>query len=167
MTDAVEKPIDVYPNPSVFQKNISDLPKDRIIDTDPNAYKNASADFVEFATGKMNIADFREKYPDDLDKPVGLFKTVDNETYLEGASTSVGNVTGIEASKFARIAAMNELAERIAEAQYPIIDHEKSKLMASAFINAKTIEDRKNATSKYHQLDQAFKYADVIETITD
>jgi len=165
MTEIAEKTIDVQPNPVAFKENISNLPKGKIVDINPDTYLKASNDFVNMANGIITEKDFIKNHPE-LEKPVGLYKTIINEP-LHGGSTLIGNVTGIEATGYVQISAIENLAEDIAEAKYPIIDHEKSKLMANAFSNTKTIEERHNAISKYSQLDQAFKYADAVEIITN
>lgn len=171
MTETAKKPIiemqiDVVPNPTKFNENISNLRKDKILDTDPNTYKNAAAEFVNLAAGKTDIRDFIQKYPK-LVEPVAMFKIADNEIHLNGGSTLIANINGIDASKYARLSVIENLAEDIAEGKYPIINLKKSESMATAFINANTPEEQEKAVKTYNQLGPAFEFAAAMKTITN
>lgn len=96
-----------------------------------------------------------------------MFKIADNEIHLNGGSTLIANINGIDASKYARLSVIENLAEDIAEGKYPIINLKKSESMATAFINANTPEEQEKAVKTYNQLGPAFEFAAAMKTITN
>lgn len=142
---------------AVFMKNISSLPKDKITHINPEIYKQAAKDFLE-----MNSKDFINKYPE-LSKAEAMYKAVQEQVNLHH---SHGQIMGADATEYVRQSVKENLAEDIAEAKYPIVDHDKSKMLAEAFINAKTQEQRSSAILAHPELEQAFMFNDAMQKIS-
>lgn len=167
MAETVDKIIDAQINQAAFEKNISDISKYVIANTDPDTYKTASMRFVSMANGDISQDDFKKEYSK-LDIPVSMLKTVIQQTHLSGGIGTGGRIiSGQEATEYTRQSVIENLAEDIAEAKYPIIDRKKSTDISNAFAEAKTPEQRAKAIEKYGQLEQAFQFSDVMMKIQE
>lgn len=140
-----------------FMKNISNLPKDKIIDTNPETYKQAAKDFLE-----MSSKAFVQKYPE-LSKADAMYKAVQEQVHLHNSS---GPIEGKDATVYVRKSVLENIAEDIAEAKFLIVDHEKSKALSEAFINAKTPEQRTSVIQAHPELEQAFMFNDAMQKIS-
>ena len=153
----VTNQINVQVDNAVFMRNISNLPKDKITDTNPETYMQAAEDFLE-----MSSKEFVHKYPE-LSKADAMYKAVQEQVHLHNSSTQID---GQFATDYVRKSVKENLAEDIAEAKYLIVDHEKSKALAEAFINAKTPEQKSTAIHAHPELEQAFMFNDAMQKIS-
>lgn len=154
MADAIEKAVDgstlqdTSGNPVTKQVDTSHFPKDMIAETDASAYKQAGDDFMILDREK-----FLDRYPE-LRRSAEMYKEVENRIHI-------GDKT-----EFVRNAVKEKMAEEIADAKYPIVDHEKSQQIANAYAEAKTPEQREKAIQAYPLLEGAFKFSDAMQEIT-
>jgi hypothetical protein len=142
---------------AVFMKNISNLPEGKITDIKPETYIQAAKDFLE-----MSSKAFVNKYPE-LSKVDAMYKALQQQVHLHSSS---GQIEGKDATNYVRKSVLENIAEDIAEAKYPIVDHEKSKSLAETFINAKTQEQKNSAIQAHPELEQAFMFNDAMQKIT-
>lgn len=160
MAEVAGKVFDMKINQAAFKENISKMPGNLIVDTNPDTYKTAAIDFISMATGKISQKHFKEKY-NKLDIPVSMLNIVIDQTHLSGGGSKEGTViSGPDATKFVQQSVVNSLALGIAQANYPIIDREKSADMAKLYSKATTPKLRSQAIEKYEQLGQAFLFSD-------
>ena len=127
----------------------SHFPKNMIAETDAAAYKQAAEDFMHLDREK-----FIALYPE-LEKSADRYREMESKIHVG------------EHTKFVLNAVKEKFYNEIADAKYPIVDHEKSLLLARAFAEAETTEQRAEAVQAYPQLADAFKVSVALQAISN
>jgi len=125
------------------------FPANVIANSDAAAYKQAAEDFL-----LLDNKRFIHKYPE-LKMPLENLSPIDLQVHTAELADPLDATVKLKISK------------EIAAAKYPIIDHQKSRLMAITYAGATTPSLRTEAIKAYPQLAEAFKVGDVMKGIAN